>query len=98
MGAFDDFGKKISDFAGNTLQKGKDTAETLKLDMKIGEENDKLKGLFSELGKAYFEAHPDDFDESLGALVAPIKEAQADRKSTRLNSSHTDSSRMPSSA
>ena len=65
MGAFDDFGKKISDFADSALQKGKDTAETLKLDMKIGEENDKLKNLYSELGKKYLEAHPEDFDESL---------------------------------
>ena len=30
--------------------------------------------------------------------VAAIKGAVSDRKSTRLNSSHTDSSRMPSSA
>ena len=31
-------------------------------------------------------------------LTALEKELQTDRKSTRLNSSHTDSSRMPSSA
>ena len=30
--------------------------------------------------------------------VAPAQNAEGDRKSTRLNSSHTDSSRMPSSA
>ena len=32
------------------------------------------------------------------ALTASLAEVDVDRKSTRLNSSHTDSSRMPSSA
>ena len=44
------------------------------------------------------------FDEKVGAslinslIVAVFTTALADRKSTRLNSSHTDISRMPSSA
>ena len=33
-----------------------------------------------------------------GSLLLPANEEAADRKSTRLNSSHTDISRMPSSA
>ena len=36
--------------------------------------------------------------EQIMAIFTTAKEYMADRKSTRLNSSHTDSSRMPSSA
>ena len=36
--------------------------------------------------------------DSLGYGISPHEENAVDRKSTRLNSSHTDISRMPSSA
>ena len=38
------------------------------------------------------------YDKILNIVVVQKKYRDADRKSTRLNSSHTDSSRMPSSA
>ena len=37
-------------------------------------------------------------DEIIGANVKKFRESQGDRKSTRLNSSHNNQSRMPSSA
>ena len=44
---------------------------------------------------AYHTARP---DESPGDVQADVFETSVDRKSTRLNSSHSDLSRMPSSA
>ena len=38
------------------------------------------------------------FDETVEAHIRLGVDSRQDRKSTRLNSSHTDSSRMPSSA
>ena len=49
-------------------------------------------------GKAYDKAMPE-ADTTYGEMeVKPLGRAKPDRKSTRLNSSHTDISRMPSSA
>ena len=56
-------------------------------------ELDKLKGLEGELHKRVIGQ-----DEAVSAVAAAVRRSRADRKSTRLNSSHITRSRMPSSA
>ena len=54
-------------------------------------------GRYEGLDQRFIDAHVD-VQISLGDFVLSGGEIAADRKSTRLNSSHTDISRMPSSA
>ena len=80
---FSNFGKKISNVGQETVKKTKEIAEISKISSKIKDEEKKLDGLYTELGKKYFSLY---------------SRNQVDRKSTRLNSSHRIASRMPSSA
>ena len=65
---------------------------------------DKLRNAFSSVAKSLSEKElkPSEIDDALFQLEISLMESdvatEVDRKSTRLNSSHTDISRMPSSA
>ena len=68
--------------------------------MKVGEIReltvDELRGREKDLDDQLFRLR---IQKSMGQLETPVKlRTIRDRKSTRLNSSHTDISRMPSSA
>lgn len=54
---FSNFGKKISNVGQETVKKTKEIAEISKLSSKIKEEEKKIDGLYTELGKKYFELY-----------------------------------------
>ena len=61
--------------------------------------NDELLEAFGEMTLVELSEFVKAFEEKFDVeAAAPVAAVAADRKSTRLNSSHTDSSRMPSSA
>ncbi len=75
MAFFDELGKKISDASQGVVQKTKDTAETLKLNSAISDEEKKIQTLFADLGEAFFNAHADDCEEAalkdiVGEIIA----------------------------
>lgn len=51
---FSNFGKKISNVGQETVKKTKEIAEISKISSKIKDEEKKLDGLYTELGKKYF--------------------------------------------
>lgn len=51
---FSNFGKKISNVGQETVKKTKEIAEIGKISSKIKDEEKKLDGLYTELGKKYF--------------------------------------------
>lgn len=51
---FSNFGKKISNVGQETVKKTKEIAEISKLSNKIKDEEKKIDGLYTELGKKYF--------------------------------------------
>lgn len=77
MAFFDELGKKITQTSQGVVQKTKDTAETLKLNGLISDEEKRVNSLFNELGKAYFELHADSNESEFEKLISDIKEAQA---------------------
>ena len=77
MGFFDELGKKISDASQDMMQKGKDFADTTKLNSQIHDEERKISAVYTKIGKKYFE----EFHQAAGAgyqdLVAEIHASQA---------------------
>ena len=77
MGFFDELGKKISDASQDMMQKGKDFADTTKLNSQIHDEERKISAVYTKIGKKYFE----EFHQAAGAgyqdLVDEIHASQA---------------------
>ena len=77
MGFFDELGKKISDASQDMMQKGKDFADTTKLNSQIHDEERKISAVYTKIGKKYFE----EFHQAAGAgyqdLVDEIHPSQA---------------------
>ena len=73
MGFLDDFSKKISSASQEAIAKTKDFADITKLNSNISDEKNKINAAYKEIGKMYFEAHSEDFEESYGELVGNIK-------------------------
>ncbi len=75
MAFFDEIGKKISQTGQDMVQKTKDTAETMRLNSAISDEEKRIQGLYLEIGKRYFELHADDYDPQLEEPMLCVKEA-----------------------
>lgn len=75
MAFFDDLGKKFSQTGQDVVQKTKDTAEIMKINKAISEDQKRLEFIFTELGKAYFNAHPNDYDPTFGDFFSEINAA-----------------------
>ena len=87
------------------LKKGKTVADTREIEKKVyitvyeKSENDELAGYISDdFGLIIDSKRLNYSDKWLEKLISCYENARIDRKSTRLNSSHSDRSRMPSSA
>ena len=77
MAFFDELGKKISQTSQGVVQKTKDTAEILKLNGMVSDEEKRIKNLYQEIGKVYVESHAEDFDPAFGEMIAGINDAKA---------------------
>lgn len=74
MAFFEEIGKKISQTGQDMVQKTKDTAETMRLNSAISDEEKRMQGLYAEIGQRYFELHADSYEPELEELVLSVKE------------------------
>ena len=77
MGYFDAIGKKITQTGQGMVQKTKDTAEVLKLNGLISDEQKRITTLQTEIGKRYYELHADSYEPDFEEAVTGIKDALA---------------------
>ncbi|MBP0963165.1 MAG: zinc ribbon domain-containing protein, partial [Oscillospiraceae bacterium] len=77
MSFINSLGRKISQTGHEVLQKTKETAEIIKYNNLISEEEKHLEQLFAGLGKSFYEQSYDICLEKLPETVAEIKEIQA---------------------
>ena len=77
MGFFDDLGKKLSDASQDVMQKGKEMADTAKFNSQIHDEEKKIAGVYSKIGKKYFEVFENAPSEEFKAFIEEIHAAQA---------------------
>ena len=74
MAFFEALGKKITETSQEVVQKTKETAEILKLNSMISDEETQLKEYYIELAKAYYEANKDSVPEEYASYFANITE------------------------
>ncbi len=77
MGVFDEIGKKLVDGSQGVVQKTKDTAEMMKINSMISDEEKRITALYTDIGKTYFEQHADSCEALLQARVDAVKAAKA---------------------
>ena len=76
MAFFDDLGKKISQASQSAVQKTKDITEIAKYNSAISDEEKKIAGLYSEIGKLYVSLYKDAPASEFAALVEGIKASE----------------------
>lgn len=76
MAFFEDLGKRITQTSQEVVQKTKDTAEVIKLNNMISDEEKCINNLYSEVGKKYFEIHFESYEQELEDMIIAIKEAK----------------------
>ena len=77
MAFFDNIGNAISQAGQNVVQKTKDTAEVVRLNGAIADEERRIQTLYTEIGKRYCELHTEDCDSALAESVLAVNEATA---------------------
>ncbi len=76
MALFNDFKKKVVGTTQSAVKATKDLAESSKLNSQVTDEQRKIEGLYSKLGKLYFEHFGDQAEQPLKELCDEIKTAQ----------------------
>ena len=77
MAFFEDLGKKITQTSQGVVQKTKDTAEVIKLNGMISEEEKRIDSFHKQIGKMYFEMHTDSYESAFESMIIGIKESQS---------------------
>ena len=77
MAFFEDLGKKITQTGQGVVQKTKDTAEVIKLNGMISDEERRINALYVQIGQKYVELHATACEPAMAGFVREIKEAQA---------------------
>ena len=76
MAFLDVLGKKISQTGQDVVQKTKDTAEVIKYNSMIAEEERNIESLYAQIGKLYVDLHADTCEDAFTALIGSLKESQ----------------------
>ena len=63
MGLLEDLGKKISETGQGAVRGAKNLSETVRLNSLISDEKNKISSNYSQIGKYYYENHPEDIPE-----------------------------------
>jgi ribosomal protein L40E len=77
MALFDDIKKKVSDTTQSAVKATKELAETTRLNSQISDEQRKIGGLYSQLGKLYFEKYGIEAESPFGEICAAIVASSA---------------------
>ncbi|MEE1066117.1 MAG: zinc ribbon domain-containing protein [Acutalibacteraceae bacterium] len=64
MAFFDDIGKAFTNAGQGAFQKTKEMADIAKFSSMLTEEEKKLNNVYFQIGKAYVQAHPEDYEEA----------------------------------
>ncbi len=69
MAFFDDIGKAFTNAGQGAFQKTKEMADIAKFSSMLTEEEKKLNNVYFQLGKAYVQAHPEDYEEAFSVYI-----------------------------
>lgn len=77
MAFLDVLGKKISQTGQDVVQKTKDTAEIIKYNTMISDEERRINEFYAQIGKTYVDLHADSYEIPFTEMINGIKDAQA---------------------
>ncbi|MCQ2535505.1 MAG: hypothetical protein MJ110_00890 [Lachnospiraceae bacterium] len=76
MAFMDDFTEKMTDFGAFIKEKGDEVAEKVKLSAALSKEKRTLTDTYTEIGRKYAKAHPDDSEGELELLVKSAQDCE----------------------
>lgn len=76
MDFFEKIGEKITSTSKDVAKKTKELADITKINAQIGNEEDNIKNMHSQIGKLYYELFSTNPDEPFVSLCASIMESQ----------------------
>ena len=77
MAFLDALGKKLTQTGQEVVQKTKDTAEVLKYNGMISDEERRIHEFYAQIGKLYVDLHADSYETAFTEMIAGINEANA---------------------
>lgn len=77
MAFLDVLGKKITQTGQDVVQKTKDTAEVIKYNSMISDEERRITEFYTQIGKTYVDLHADSYEVPFTEMINGIKDAQA---------------------
>lgn len=77
MAFFDDLGKKISQGSQNLAQKAKNMTDVAKINGMISDEEKRIAGAYSQIGKLFYVKYRDNCDQEFIGMVATIADAES---------------------
>ena len=77
MAFLDTLGKKLTQTGQDVVQKTRDTAEVIKYNSMISEEERRINEYYMQIGKTYVDLHADSFEVPFAEMINGIKDAQA---------------------
>jgi DNA-directed RNA polymerase subunit RPC12/RpoP len=84
MALFDDIKRKVADTTQGAVKATREFAETTRLNSRISEEQRQIGGLYSQIGKLYYEQRREDAEPPFDELCAAITEAEEQIEKLRL--------------
>lgn len=76
MAFLDALGKKITQTGQDVVQKTKDTAEVIKYNSMIAEEERRITEFYTQIGRTYVDLHADSYEVPFTEMINGIKDAQ----------------------
>ena len=83
MAIWDNITKKAAQISEKAVKQAKDLSEVAKLKMQIVEAEKTAEDTYTQLGRLYAAAHPEDFDEGFASLMAAAANAEQTIKTLR---------------
>lgn len=83
MAFFDNLGAKLSKTGQITVQKANDLADITKLNLRTGELNKNIQGLYTKLGEQYYALHSESPEEALAGICGEIDAANRELEQIR---------------
>jgi len=77
MAFLDVLGKKITQTGQDVVQKTKDTAEVIKYNSMISDEERRITEFYTQIGRTYVDLHADSYEVPFTEMINGIKDAQA---------------------
>ncbi len=77
MAFFEDIGKRITDVSQATIQKAKDTTETMRYSSLIADEEKSIRSLYIQLGELYYKENKDHAAGEYASIVDEINTAHS---------------------